>query len=52
MDSIFSLEKADDLFKIVHSSMTGSRSVELTNFVYSDNEMMIPVEYIQSYIID
>jgi hypothetical protein len=32
--------------------MTGSRSLEQTNFSYSDNEMMIPIEYIQSYIID
>ena len=46
VDSIFSPENNDDLFEIVNSAMTGVRSAEGTNFVYSKNEMMIPLEYI------
>ena len=52
IDSIFSTDGAEDLFEIVHSAMTGFRSFEQTNFVYSENDGMIPLEYIQSYIVD
>ena len=52
IDSIFSTEGAEDLYDIVNSAMSGFRSCEETNFVYSNKEGMIPLDYIQSYIVD